>query len=66
MITLTVESDGSIEDVAKAESLAYNLGVNVVFGKVTTTVLPTPAVEVPTPVFTPVFTTPESAEQTNG
>ena len=31
-----------------------------------TLAVPVPVVEVPTPVFTPVFTPPESAEQTNG
>jgi hypothetical protein len=78
MLKLTlVASDWSHGAWATSNAIAEKLGVTVevigtdgyaieTFQPPSAVPTPTPVVEVPAPVFTPVFTTPESAEPTNG
>jgi len=78
MLKLTVEtSEFTAGDYDTAKLIADKLGVTVdVFGTdgyridtffpTSNVPAPAPIAEVPTPVFTPVFTPPEPVEQTNG
>jgi hypothetical protein len=75
-LTLTTDQSGPAVE-AHLSLIAQTLGITVeaigIDGYIvalanpssTITAVPVPAVEVPAPVFTPVFTSPESAEPTN-